>query len=266
MVLASTPSVAAQGIEDPLFDRFNFRLEGSWLALGTTIRLDSATIGKGTTLNFEDDLGLDSTKIIPTLSFEWQISRKHRIGARWQDITRDSTSQVLEDIQWGDEIIPIDADVTLGFDIAQTFVDYTYYPWVKENWAGGVGLGFRHMDLLTVLSVNDVTLEDQIDVAAPLPYVNFEYRTMLGKSWRFKAQLGWFYLSLGDVSGGQWIGRIAAEYITDRRWGFGLALNGSAIGVDWSGLENPGGENELDARIDIDIDDVSLYVRIRFGS
>lgn len=266
VVPAITSSLAAQGIEDPLFDRFNFRLEGSWLGLGTTIRLDSTTLGKGTTLNFEDDLGLASNKMIPTLSFEWQISRKHRLGARWQDITRNSTSQVLHEIEWGDEIIPVDAEITLGFDIMQTFVDYTYYPWVKEKWAGGVGLGFRHMDLQTILGVDGVTLEDQIDVAAPLPYINFEYRRMLGESWRFKAQLGWFYLSFGDVSGGQWIGRIATEYITDRRWGFGIAVNGSAIGVDWSGIENPDGENELEARIDIDIDDVSLYVRIRFGS
>ena len=33
-------------------------------------------LGAGTTLNFEDDLDLDSSKVIPTLAFEWQIARQ----------------------------------------------------------------------------------------------------------------------------------------------------------------------------------------------
>jgi hypothetical protein len=266
LLLISALPVAAQGIEYPLFDRFNFMLEGSAIGMTTTIRLDSATLGEGTTLNFEDDLGLDDRKLIPTLSFEWQISRKHRLAARWQDIPRGSNTQILEEIEWGDEVIPIESNVSLDFQVEQIFVDYTYYPWVKEKWAGGFGFGLRWMDLLTALKVEEIELEDQLDVAAPLPYFNFEYRRMLSDRWRLKAGLGWFYLSVGDISGGQWIAQVGAEYITGRLWAFGVAINASAINVDWTGIENPDGENELRARIDMDINDVSFYVRIRFGS
>ncbi len=266
LLLLSAAPAPAQEIEDPLFDKFNFKLEGSAVGMKTSIRLDSKTLGEGTTLNFEDDLGLDGSKLIPTLSFEWQISRKHRLAARWQDIPRGSTTQILEEIDWGDETIPIDSEVSLDFQVEQLFFDYTYYPWVKEKWAAGFGLGFRWMDLLTALKVDGIEFEDQLDVSAPLPYVNFEYRRILGEHWRLKAGIGFFYLNLGDVSGGQWIGRLTAEYITDRRWGFGIALNGSAINVDWEGIANPDGENELSAKIDMDINDISLYVRIRFGS
>jgi hypothetical protein len=234
--------------------------------MATTIRLDSATIGKGTTVSFEDDLGLDDRTLTPTLSFEWQISRKHRLAARWQDLPRGSTTQVLEEIEWGDEIIPIESNVSLDFQVEQIFLDYTYYPWVKEKWAGGFGFGLRWMDLLTALKVEEIELEDQLDVAAPLPYFNFEYRRMLSDRWRLKAGLGWFYLSVGDVSGGQWIAQVGAEYITGRLWAFGVAINASAINFDWTGIENPDGDNELRARIDMDINDVSFYVRIRFGS
>jgi hypothetical protein len=266
LVLAFAATASAQGIEEPLFDRFNFKLEGSAVDMATAIRLDSATVGKGTTLNFEDDLGLEDRKLIPTLSFEWQISRKQRVAARWQDLLRGSNTQVLEEIEWGDEIIPIESQVSLDFQVEQIFIDYTYYPWVKRKWAAGFGLGVRWMDLLTSLKADGLELEDQIDVAAPLPYIYFEYRQLLSDRWLFKGGLGWFYLDLGDIAGGQWIGRLAAEYITDRRWGFGIAVNASAINVDWEGIENPDGENELAAAIDMDINDISLYVRIRFGS
>ena len=46
VLLVSTLPVAAQGIEYPLFDRFNFRLEGSAVGMATTIRLDSTTLGR----------------------------------------------------------------------------------------------------------------------------------------------------------------------------------------------------------------------------
>jgi hypothetical protein len=258
------PPVGAQSTVEPLFDTFNFKFEASWVVTRTIIRLDSERLGQGTTLSFEDDLGLPDKKAVPSLSFEWQLARKHRLGVRWQDVRRDSSTQVLEEIEWGGEIIPVEADVTLGFDIATLAVDYTYYPWVKERWAGGVGLGFRVMDLKTVLKVDNVELEEQIDGTAPLPYINFEYRRIFGERWRAKAQLGWLEINIGDVKGGQYIGRLAGEYITGRRWGIGVALNYSNVDVDWQNIDVGDDMDRLSAVIDLDINDISAYFRVRW--
>ena len=81
LLTVASPAEAQRQFE-PLFDRFNFKLEGSWVGLNTEIRLDSEILGKGTTLNFEDDLDLRSNASIPTLAFEWQIARKHKLGVR----------------------------------------------------------------------------------------------------------------------------------------------------------------------------------------
>lgn len=145
-MLAALPA-QAQHDPEPLFDRFNLKLEGSWVALSTEVRLDSKESGRGTTLTFEDDLNLDSSKTVPSLAFEWQISRRNRLGVRWQDINRDSSSQALTEFRWGDEVIPVDAVVTLGFDVTQYAIDWTYYPWLKERWAAGFGLGLRVLEI-----------------------------------------------------------------------------------------------------------------------
>ncbi len=257
---------AAQGVYDPLFDRFNFKLEGSAVNLSTAIRLDSEYLGEGTELRFEDDLGLSAGEVVPSLSFEWQVGRRHRLGVRWQDIDRSSTAQALTEIQWGDEIIPIEANIGLAFDITTYAVDYTYYPWIKERWAGGFGIGFRVLNITTVLEVEEIELDEQVNVSAPIPYINFEYRHILGEHWRMKAGLGWLDVTIGDISGSQYIGRLAFEYITDRRWGFGASINLSTINVDWDALA--GGEDQVDlsGHVNLDINDISLYVRIRFGS
>jgi len=266
LVVSIAVPAAAQGVYDPLFDRFNFKLEGSAVGLTSVIRLDSEYLGEGTELHFEDDLGLSGGEVIPSLSFEWQVGRRHRLGARWQDIDRSSTAQALTEIHWGDEIIPIEANIGLAFDITTYAVDYTYYPWIKERWAGGFGIGFRVLDITTVLVVEEIELDEQVNVSAPIPYINFEYRRMLGEHWRMKAGLGWLDLTIGDISGSQYIGRLAFEYITVRRWGFGAAINLSTINVDWDALA--GGEDQVDlsGHVNLDINDFSLYVRIRFGS
>ena len=262
LVLSAAP--AAAQVSEPLFDTFNFKFEASWVSTATTIRLDSEMLGEGTTLSFEDDLGLPDKEAVPSLSFEWQFGRRHRLGVRWQDIKRDSTTQVLEEIEWGGEIIPIEANVTLGFDIRTLSIDYTYFPWVKERWAAGFGLGFRVMDLTTTLTVENIELEEQVNGTAPLPYINFGYRRMLGEHWRVKAEVGWLEVKIGDVKGGQYIGRLAGEYITSRRWGFGLALNYSNVDLDWANIDDPIDADTLNAKIDLDINDISLYFRVRW--
>ena len=263
---AATPAQAQREFE-PLFDKFNFSVQGSWVKLSTEIGLDSATLGEGTTLKFEDDLGLSSSETIPSISFEWQIARKHRLAGRWQDIKRDSTAHALTEIQWGDETIPIDADVTLAFDLTQYFIDYTYYPWVKEKWAVGFGLGIRWMDLYAELRWQEETIGeggDKIDQAAPLPYIYFEYRRMFSENWRFIAGLGWLSLTIDDISGGNYVGRASIEYLAGKRWSFGGAINYSNVNVDVENIEDPEGNPEFAARIDMNVSDVSLFIRVRF--
>jgi len=262
----------AQRSYEPLFDKFNLQIEGSWVAIDTSIRLDSPALGLGTTLNFENDLGLASDKTIPTLAFQWQIAKRHRVGVRWQDIDRASTAQALTEIQWGDQTIPIDASITLGIDITQAFVDYAYYPWVKEKWAGGFGLGFRWMDLQTSLAWRGENIDEEgtseVKGSAPLPYFYFEYRRLFSDDWRFMTGLGWLQVKIGDIDGGQWVGHAGIEYLAGNRWSFGAGLNLSTIDVDWAGIdvEKDDGSttNLLNAAITMDIDDISVFVRVRF--
>lgn len=270
MVFAIAQPVEAQSKYGPLFDKFNFKVGGSWVGLTTEIRLDSEVAGAGTTLNFEDDLDLGSNKTIPTIGFQWQISKKHRIGLRWQDINRDSSSQALTEIKWGDETIPINADISLGFDISQMYFDYTYFPWVNDRWAAGFGLGLRVMDFSATLAWKEegnIIEEGSSDVQAtgPLPYLYFEYRRLFSDNWRFVTGLGWIYVKIDDIEGGQWVGRVGIEYLLGDRWSFGATLNIATVDVDWAGLKADNiDETLLEAGIKMDVNDLTLFAKVRF--
>lgn len=268
VLMAAMPAAASE-INQPLFDTFSFSLGGSWVGLATEIRLDSEVLGKGTTLSFEDDLNLASSETIPTLAFGWQIGRKHKLGVRWQDISRKSSSQALTEIQWGDEVIPVNADISLGFDIGQYFIDYTYYPWVEDRWAAGFGLGVRVMEMSATLAwstVGGIDQEGSTDTkgTGPLPYLYFEYRRLFSDNWRFVTGLGWLYVKIDDIDGGQWIGKAGIEYLAGDRWAFGGSLNLASVDVDWAGVETRKEESVLTAAVDLDINDVTLFARVRF--
>jgi hypothetical protein len=268
LFLAAAAPVEAQSEFGPLFDKFNFKLAGSWVKMSTEIRLDSERLGTGTTLSFEDDLDLKGNQTIPTLAFEWQIARKHRLGVRWQDISRDSTAQALTEIQWGDEVIPVDANITLAFDISQLFIDYTYYPWINERWAFGFGCGLRVMELSSTLAYSEEenNIEGSTDIkgTGPLPYLYFEYRLMFSDNWRFVTGLGWIQVKISDIEGGQWIGRAGIEYLFGDHWSFGGALNIARINVDWEGVEVEDRESLLTAAVDLNIGDITVFARVRF--
>jgi hypothetical protein len=269
LVLASSVPAEAQRSFEPLFDKFNFKAELSWVGLDTTVGLYSVELDQGATLRFEDDLNLGSRETIPSLDFEWQIAKRHRLAARWQTVDRNSSSQALTEIDWGDETIPINAGIALQFDITQIFVDYTFYPWVKERWALGFGLGLRWLDLTSSLSwtlEGGQTIEgsQRADVAAPLPYLNIEYRRLFSEHWRMILSGGWLGITIGDVSGSQWVGRAGIEYLIGKRWSVGGSFNLATIDIDADDIGDADEIGTLNLSIDMDIWDFSIFGRVRF--
>jgi len=269
LVLASSAPAEAQRAYEPLFDKFNFKAELSWVGLSTSVGLFHEELDQGGTLNFEDDLNLGNRQSIPSLDFEWQIAKRHRLAARWQNFNRNSNSQALTEIEWGDETIPIDAGISLNFETMQIFVDYTFYPWVKERWALGFGLGLRYIDLTSNLSWTleggDVIEGSQrADVTVPLPYLNVEYRLLLTEHWRMILTGGWLGITIGDNSGSQWVGRAGFEYLIGKRWSVGGSVNIATIDLDANDIKDDDGIGTLNLSVDMDIWDFSLFGRVRF--
>ncbi len=181
---------------------------------------------------------------------------------------RGSNAQALTDIEWGDEIIPVDADVSLTFDLTQFFIDYTFYPWVKERWALGFGIGLRWMDISTSLAWDlqggEEVGSQNADVTAPLPYLYIEYRRLLTEKWRMILGAGILDLTIGDISGSQYIARAGFEYLIGKRWSVGGAFNLADVDAEAKNVTGDLGLANFRMTIDMDIWDLSLFGRVRF--
>ncbi len=76
--------------------------------------------------------------------------------------------------------------------------------------------------------------------------------------------VGWLDVAIGDVSGGQWVGRASFEYLLGKRWSVGGAANVATIDVEADNVNSRRVFVPLRATIQLDIWDLSLFGRVQF--
>ena len=54
------------------------------------------------------------------------------------------------------------------------------------------------------------------------------------------------------------------EYLAGERWAFGAAINLANVNADVKNIEDSMGNPEFKARVDMDANDFSLFVKVRF--
>ena len=237
LLLIASPGVAQ---DYDLFDRFSLSLGASQLGLSTEIRLDSNNGDFGTVLNFEDDLGLDSSKLVPSLGFRARLGKRHLIDAFWTKADRNSTSQALTDIDFGDIEIPEGAAVSLSYDQEAIGAGYSYYFLLRDRWGLAVRGGLRLLQIQAFLEVleTDIDLSDGGDLSAPLPFVGFSFRYGITPKVRLISDFGWLSVKIGDIDGSQLLGTVDIEYLAWKHASFGATLGASSIDVENTGNDD----------------------------
>jgi hypothetical protein len=230
--------------------------------MDTTIRLDSELIGKGTELNFEKDGGLDSSKALPTLSFDWRIGRRHRLGGWWANIDRDSITTILTEIKFGDVVFPIEARVRFLLGTEELGLGYTYIISLKERHAFGLGGGFRTLKTTIGLAALNIEKEEEGDFTAPLPFFSVEYRYGISPKWRLVSDFGVFYIEIGDFSGSQIVLDAYVEYLISERFAFGGGIRGSRVDADMTTEHEIAGT--FNGAFKMSIMSGRLFFRVRF--
>jgi hypothetical protein len=260
--LVAPGAAQAQQRDSHLFDRISIALEGSWAVMDTMIRLDSEALGTGTEVNFENDGGLDSSKAVPTLSFEWRVGRRHRLGGWWMDVRRDSTNTILKEIKFGDEVFPPAAEVRFLFETEEIALNYTYFLKLEDRHAFGIGGGFRILKTIAGLAALNLEITEEGDFTAPLPFLWLEYRYGIGPKWRLISDFGVFYIEIGDYSGSQIVLDAFVEYLAGKRLSVGFGIRGARVDADVkTGSEIAG---DFYGATKMAIASARLFVRVRF--
>lgn len=243
--LGAAPPALAQ--EYSLFDKFSIGIGMSSLSLDTRVRVDAEAIG-GSDIDFEETLGLDSNEFTPSVYFTYRAKQRHLLSLRWDSTGRDATEAVSTQLQFGDLTIPVDATVMTYFDVDEYLIGYTYYPWLRDRWALGLGLGLRWLDITTGVEITALggggpiagARSDTATVSAPLPFLNLDYRYGISPNWRLNAALGLLDIEFDDFKGAQTVLGGTVEHLAWEGFSWGFLASASTVDVDvassdWAG-------------------------------
>jgi hypothetical protein len=197
-----------------LDDRFSLS-PGIFIASrDTDTRLDGTT-EDGTDLDFEGDLGLDSSTSVFRLDGYYRFNSRHRLDLSVFDFSRDGSKRIQEDIQWGDYFFNIDTVVKVDDNLTIYKAAYTYSFLQREQGYIGASVGLHVLDTRVSLSIKGLGDGDRGEVTAPLPVIGLRGQYDFGNRWTFRASSEFFFVEIDDVEGS----------LTDLYAGFDFAIN-----------------------------------------
>ena len=108
---AGAPAVAEEGFDRGSKDIFLISAGTFLIDFDTNASLDSETLGKGTDIDFEDDLGLVANQNRARLDGYWRFAHKHRLDFALYYYNRTADRTIDQQIEWGDVTYDVGAEI-----------------------------------------------------------------------------------------------------------------------------------------------------------
>jgi hypothetical protein len=260
IIVLTAPVVAAQeAVDDQDQERFSFRIGAQLFTdFSTRLRVDSATLGRGTELVLEDDLSVENSLQIARLDGVYHFNQRHAIAASLYDIQRTGTRTISEDINFGDETFVFNTVVESDFEQSIFKLAYRYRFLDRPKFNMSASFGLHTMQFRTTLVVADGLQSQEADADAPLPVIGIQGAYRFSPKWRVVGSAEWFDIQSGDFHGTFLDALFSIEYDISDRYGVGFGFNRFELDVE-SGDEN------LKGAVILTFDAAVLYFKGGFG-
>lgn len=236
-VLATAPARAADPatpVEAFPNEKFTLRL-GAFLVtdIDTTIGLRTDGGMGGDIISFGDTLGGETSVNVFRADADWYVSGPHLVQGAWYDINLTGHRSISREIEWGDEVFPINATVDSEFrtQIYKLSYGYTFHRSQKHEFTGLIGA--HVMSLETSLAATNLGKVERFDVTAPLPAFGLGWTAHWTPRFQTRAVVQYFGISYEDKIEGQFIDLLlAAEYRINKNFSAGVGYNYFDLDVD----------------------------------
>ena len=154
-----------------LVDHFTLSLDAMFPTLDTRVRVDASDTSPGTTIIFEENLGMSDTESLPAVGFSWRFAKKHVLGLKALRLDRSGSAITTSEIRIGDKVFTVDLPISSFFDMQIVSFDYNYSLVLDERKELAVGIGLSVQDLtFGVIGNGDLgIIETESSITAPIP-------------------------------------------------------------------------------------------------
>lgn len=255
MAYASSALAAGQASND----RFSVSLGAFITDRDTDTRLDSDTLGRGTDIDFEEALGLDASGTFFRLDGYYRFNRRHRFDFAVFDLSRDASTTIDEQIQFGDEIFDINTVVSAEADLLIVKAAYTWSFLVADSGYLGLTAGLYLASTKASIGEPNVGRAETEDITAPLPVVGLRGEYAIAPRWTLRGSGEIFKVEIDNVDGSLTDFYIGIDYQVVDRLAVGLGYNSVTIEVDST-------NDDFSGLLDWTYDGALLYFKLGFGA
>ena len=211
--------------KDKPWERFSLNLGGFITAINSDVSL--GVEGLGISVNVEEALDLDSSVSVFRVDGLWRFSRnlRHRLDLGWFDISRDSSTTLLQDITIGDTTFPLGTEVTTSFDLQVFKGAYSYSFFQDDRMDMGVSFGLFVMPIDFKIDASGAFEGHESEsITAPLPVLGLRADFAITPKLFLKYNIDFFYLEIDQFEGAVTDTKLALEYNAFKNLGFGIGL------------------------------------------
>ena len=244
LLAAGLPVLAASGSGDEtrvVDDKWVIAVGGYLTDFKTDASFGSGS-ALGTSIRFEDQLGLDADQSVVRLDGLKRFGDRHSIGFGLWTLNRDGVASIDEQIEFDGNTFDVGVDLNTQFDTGWFRVDWRYSLLRNDKGEAGLSAGLSVYEFET--SVEGLaTVSDGMggtilqatraadDVLAPVPtvgmFMNYAFRPNL----ILRVKADFLDLDVGDFEGKVTDTTFLFEWYFSRHAGVGVGLNRSDIDV-----------------------------------
>jgi len=220
------------------YDRFDLRVGGGWVfGADTTVSLIGQS-GAGTVIDFDKTLSGETSNSLFRVDGSWNWSKRHGLAYSWYDVNRTGRRIIDEDIDFGDQVFPVGADISSQLDIKLNRLAYRYGLVRSEevNLDLGGGIYYANIGMTLTANGNVGSVADGTSKAAslkaPMPTAGLNLECKLAKRLFGTFAADFFYFSYNDWQGSLTDVQIGLAYKIARNWTLGAAYDRFVIGLD----------------------------------
>jgi len=221
---AAAPATAEEVPNHPaLSDRFYFGAGAYFPQTTTSASVSSTRTGAGGTVDFEDALGMEREKTVPTFFGRVRLGERWRIEGEYFQINRSGERQLDRQFTWGDTTYTVNSQLQSSFKFSDLRMSAGYSFFKTTDKEIGVGVGLHVASYKISLNTANNGSENE-NVTAPLPVLSAYGQFALTEHWAVAGRVDRFSLKYDKYDGNVTGVGIDLLYQPFRHVGFGLGM------------------------------------------
>lgn len=246
-------------------DRFNIRLGAFITSLDTTAQLNSTYYGKGTSVDFEKVLGLDTSNTVFRFDGSWRFLPRHQLVLSYMEIDRSGSKTLNQNVQWGNNIYLAGLKAQSNWNTTQTnlYYRYSFVQTDKGEFGGSIGVSYvqqtgRIQGWAQAAGTSyQYYANRQGSIDAPVPVIGLFGTYEFTPKFSMSGDIQYLQVNISGVDGKYTDARLTFDYFPWKTTGFGLGYLYDSLNVGSS-------KNSWDGDFDYKFDGFLAYVSFRF--